>query len=376
MELDGKNLWPTYDALLAPYAQKNAMSRGRVHAEFVDPDRLSFQRDRDRIIHTTAFRRLRGKMQVVSPSHSDHFRNRLSHTIEVAQFARDLARQLRLNEDLAEAIALAHDLGHPPFGHAGEKALDEKMRAHGHHFEHNEQSLRIVTFYERRYADFPGLNLSREVLEGLQKHDHDLERSDGETVFSPHLEAQLVDIADEITYLAADIEDGLRGHFFRIEELQTVPIAGAALQEVMAQKFPDNIEASKLFRSTFIRRLIRNLLTQLIADTQQNIAENEIQLLSDVQQTRKILVMFSPAFHQEFLELKQFLIQHYYGSEAVMNYTNQGQAKIYQAFDHLLAHPELLPEEFLPEEDVHQRVCDYIAGMTDRFLEEFIESIS
>ena len=353
--LDGENFWGIYDGLLAPYAQKNSLSRGRAHQEYTDPNRLPFQRDRDRIIHTTSFRRLRGKMQVVSPSHSDHFRNRLSHTIEVAQFARDLARQLKLNEDLAEAIALGHDLGHPPFGHAGETALDLKMRELGHHFEHNAQSLRIVTHFERRYSDFPGLNLTYEVLEGLQKHH-----------LNPHLEAQLVDIADEITYLSADIEDGLRGGFIDFKGLKAVPICAQALSEI-------ETKTGKIHRSTFVRRLVRNLLAQLIVDTEENIRSEEIKTLQDVQNTQKTLVMFNAAFYKEFLALKKFLMDHYYGAPVVRAYTQAGQEKIFRGFDQLMANPSLIPVEFMPEEDLALRVCDYIAGMTDRFLENFLD---
>ena len=277
-----------------------------------------------------------------------------------------MARQLRLNEDLAEAIALSHDLGHPPFGHAGESALDQKMREQDQRFEHNAQSLRIVTHFERRYPDFPGLNLSHEVLEGLQKHDHDLIRPEGETVYSPHLEAQLVDIADEITYLSADIEDGLRGGFIDFQGLKTLPICAQALSEI-------ETDTGKIHRSTFIRRLVRNLLAQLITDTEQNIKQENIETLDDVQKTRKNLVMFNPKFYAEFLALKKFLMTYYYGAPAVKQYTKAGQEKIFKAFDQLMNNPALLPAEFMPEEDLARRVCDYIAGMTDRFLEDFLD---
>ncbi|MCL4160112.1 UNVERIFIED_CONTAM: hypothetical protein GTU68_053005, partial [Idotea baltica] len=220
--LDGKHLWENYDQLLAPYAQKNALSRGRLFDEKPDPDRLPFQRDRDRIVHTKAFRRLQGKTQVVRPRKGDHYRNRLSHTIEVAQMARDVARTLKLNEDLAECLGLAHDLGHPPFGHGGETVLHQKMMTFGSAFEHNSQSIRIVKFFEQRYPDFNGLNLTHEVLEGLRKHDRVFENEKGQRIYTPHLESQLVDIADSIAYLSADLEDSLRGDFVHLEDLQGV----------------------------------------------------------------------------------------------------------------------------------------------------------
>lgn len=361
--LDGEKLWAQYDKLLAPYAQKNKRSRGRVLPENPDPFRLPFQRDRDRIIHSTSFRRLKGKMQVLPPSFGDHFRNRLSHSIEVAQIARDLARCLQLNEDLAEAIALAHDLGHPPFGHAGEMALDKKMQTFGENFDHNKQSLRVVTFFERRYEDFPGMNLNLEVLEGLQKHETFFDRPSGEMIFSPHLESQLVDISDEIAYLSADLEDGLRGGFFKISDLEKIAIPAKALSSLS--------EEEKLSRSAIVRRIIRNLLAQIIKDTEVNLKKEKIKTLEDVQNSQIRIVRFNAKFYGQLKALKDFLFQNFYLTPAIKALTEKGERIISESFDFLLDHPEEIPSEFLPEEALYRRICDYIAGMTDQFLLDF-----
>ena len=362
--LDGSNLWKHFDQYLAPYAQKNGLSRGRQYPENPDPDRLPFQRDRDRIIHTTAFRRLKGKMQVVSPQAGDHFRNRLSHTIEVVQIARDLARELCLNEDLAEAIALAHDLGHPPFGHAGEQALDREMKHFKKHFDHNEQSLRVITYFERRYSDFPGLNLSLEVIEGIQKHETFFDRAGGESIFSPHLEAQLVDIADEIAYLSADLEDGLRGGFFTIKDLQEVEICA----EVIGNLSTD----LQQHRSTIIRAVVSQLFHQIVEDTKSNLKYYQIKTLQDVQKSKSRIVVFSDVFWEQFSALKKFLFDRYYQAPAILKVTHEGETIIQQLFNLLYCHPEKMPAAFLPEDDLEVRVCDYIAGMTDGFARAFI----
>jgi len=300
---------------------------------------------------------------VVSPTAGDHFRNRLSHTLEVSQVARDLARHLKLNEDLAEAVALAHDLGHPPFGHAGEKALDRKMREHGFHFDHNVQSLRVVEVYERRYDDFAGLNLTLEVLEGIQKHERTFDRGQRGKIFFPHLESQLVDISDEIAYLAADLEDGMRAGFFGLDDLRQFPICAEALAEIEGK--------GKILRATFIRKMIHKLLYRLVNDTQENLEFLNIQTLAQVQKMPRSIVAFSPEFYADFLDLKQFLMQHFYRQPSVKAMTEHGEHLIENVFDYLLQHPDKIPAEFMPEENLHQRICDYIAGMTDRFLENF-----
>ncbi len=369
MTLDGHHLIDIFDAKIAPYAQYNANSRGRIHKESVDPERLGFQRDRDRIIFSPAFRRLQGKTQVVSPQFGDHFRNRLTHTIEVAQIARDLARQLKLNEDLAEAIALAHDLGHPPFGHSGERALDEKMQERGLHFDHNIQSLRVVTVFEKRYPHFPGLNLTHEVLEGIQKHETFFDRPHG-PIYTPHLESQLVDISDEIAYLSADLEDGLRGKFFTREELlqQTIP-------KLAHNSLPP---AEHTNRSSLIRRIIRHLLEHIVRDTQNHIHQQNIRTLEDVQQSKIKIVSFEADFFRHFRDLKQFLFKRYYGAPKVQKLNDQGKAIIYQIFDDLLQNPDQIPSKAydnFPDESLESKICDYIAGMTDQFAHEFVHHL-
>ncbi|MCF7917858.1 dNTP triphosphohydrolase [Candidatus Gracilibacteria bacterium] len=361
--LDGAFLATQFDSQLAPYAQHNTNSRGRRYSEIPDPSRIPFQRDRDRIIHTKAFRRLKGKMQVVSPLKGDHFRNRLSHTLEVSQIARDLARSLQLNEDLAEAIALAHDLGHPPFGHSGEGALNKKMKEHKSHFEHNEQSLRVVEVFESRYQEFPGLNLTFEVLEGIQKHETFFDRGDGKKILWPHLEGQLVDIADEIAYLSADLEDGLRGGFFKIPDLSTVEIPSEAIATLDTSEKKD--------RSAIIRRIIRHLLSQIISDTKENLKKHNIHTLSEVQQCPEKIVAFAPAFFEKFKSFKQFLWDKYYLSSEIRENADRGKKIISEIFDFLFTHQDEIPSDFMKGESIERRICDYIAGMTDEFAERF-----
>lgn len=366
--IDGKNLWEKADYFLANYAQKNATSKARKHAELVDDNRLPFQRDRDRIIHTTSFRRLKGKMQVVTPSYGDHFRNRLSHSIEVAQIARDLARQLQLNEDLVEAVALAHDLGHPPFGHTGEQALNKEMKVFGERFDHNKQSLRVVEYFERRYQEFSGLNLSPEVLEGIQKHENYFDRPSGKTIYSPHLEAQLVDISDEIAYLSADLEDGLRGKFFTINDLKKVAIPAQAIKSL-----PNN---EKSDRSAIVRRVIRHLLIQITTDTQKNIIKYKIKTIKDVQIQKESIVYLNADFFKQFKALKSFLFENYYLAPSVKKMNDEGRKIIHEVFQFCYNNPDKIPASFLPEEELSRRVCDYIAGMTDDFLVQFHKKIS
>ncbi len=379
-KLDGYEIFNFLDKNLADYAQKNATSRGRKFREIPDPQRGPFQRDRDRILHSTAFRRLAGKMQVVSPDHGDHFRNRLTHTLEVAQISRDLARQLHLNEDLAEAIALAHDLGHPPFGHAGETALDEKMREFSRNkntekgvplrgFEHNEQSLRIVEVFEKRYSSFRGLNLTYEVLEGMQKHSTFFDRPNSEFIFSPHLESQIVDIADEIAYLSADIEDGLRGDFFTIDDLDSLKICREARTSL------ENSE--KNFRSALIRRIMRNLILELVRNSRENIVKFKIKKLEHVQKCSSKIIAFSDDFFAEFLAVKDFLMENYYSAPLIQQSTTEGQEIIKKIFDFLIKNPAKLPDYLQKNKDTLEiKICDYIAGMTDHFARDFLQKNS
>ncbi len=363
--LDGKNISSVLDQNLASFAQKNAISRGRKFSEKSDPNRGPFQRDRDRIIHARSFRRLRDKMQVLPPSTGDHFRNRLSHTLEVAQVARDLARQLHLNEDLAEAVALAHDLGHPPFGHMGEKALNEQMEKFGKTFEHNAQSLRVVEFFESRYSNFFGLNLSRETLEGLQKHETFFDRPKSK-IFTPHLEAQAVDIADEIAYLSADIDDGLRGGFFTLTDLLELEIATQAILELPFAERTNN--------SAVVRRMIKILLQEIISNTQKNLQELEIKDLSDVQKCKHKIVVFSPKFFIKLKKLRNFLFKNFYSTKIVQSQTDKGTKIINSIFKFLLKNPSKIPQQNFQEPCLELRICDFIAGMTDGFAQNFVNT--
>ncbi len=349
IKLDGERVNTRLDLLLCIYAQKNASSLGRKYIEAVDPDRGPFQRDRDRILHATAFRRLAGKMQVVSPAHGDHFRNRLTHTLEVSQISRDLARQLELNEDLAEAIALAHDLGHPPFGHAGEKALDKELRRYGKRFEHNEQSLRIVDVFEQRYESFSGLNLTREVREGMDKHKTFFDRPD-EEFQAGSLESQLVNVADEIAYLAADLEDGVRGGFFQLSDLQEVPLVA----RVLSERGDD--------RSAVVRGVLRDVISGFVTNSRALLSAGEIG--------------FTDKQRAEFLQLKNFLFENYYSSPAVKSQTDHGTEVIARLFLSLETHPELLPAYLREGDDsIEIKIADFIAGMTDKYAEEFLGKV-
>ena len=347
--LDGSRVNDQLDSLLCPYAQKNAESRGRLHSEVADPDRSPFQRDRDRILHASSFRRLAGKMQVVSRSRGDHFRTRLTHTLEVAQISRDLARQLNLNEDLAEAIALAHDLGHPPFGHAGEKALDKELQRFGKRFEHNEQSLRVVDNFERRYEDFNGLNLTWEVREGLDKHKTFFDRSD-QVVESGSLESQVVNVSDEIAYLAADLEDGLRGSFFTMDDLREVPLVSRVIYE------------RGEYRSAVVRGVLRSLICGLVDFSVVKMSSGQREAIG-----------FPAEMRVEFVMLKEFLYKNYYSAPSVRAHTDMGKEIISKLFAKLEERPGLLPEYLQQEgETLEVRIADFIAGMTDGYAEEFL----
>jgi dGTPase len=346
------------NTLLAPYAVPHQGTLGRVHAEKEDETRFPFQRDRDRIIHTQAFRRLKGKTQVFVAGAHDHVRTRLTHTMEVAQISRDIARTLMLNEDLAESIALAHDLGHPPFGHAGEEALNAWMREHRGYFEHNEQSLRIVTMLEEHSSLFPGLNLSREVLEGLRKHStpHDHPHADGHA-HGKMLEAVLVDLADEIAYTAHDCDDGLRSRLFSKKELLSIPLAREAAKR--AEK-----------RGTSVRGAIIHLLvTDLYAETAAQIEDRKIATPQDVLQAEDSPVSFSPAMHAALGELRAFLWQHLYlhpDVEACNSYGKKVVLALTSAYENDPP-PKIPLLQLKTHGALPQAICDYVSGMTDEY---------
>lgn len=360
---------------LAVYASRSETSRGRRHAEPAPTNRSEFQRDRDRIIHAGAFRRLEYKTQVFINHEGDLFRTRLTHSLEVAQIARVLARSLRLNEDLTEAIALAHDLGHTPFGHAGQDELNACMREFAPEvggFEHNLQSLRVIDELEERYAAFNGLNLCFETREGVLKHcslTHARLLGDVGQRFidrtQPSLEAQLANLADEIAYNNHDIDDGLRSGLLTIEQLQTVPIF-ARHYAAMMQQWPA-LNERRVVAET-IRSMINTLITDVTQTTQTKLAAA---VPADADAARRCgpLVAFSPALRAEADALKKFLFENLYRHYKVMRMTNKARRIVRELFDAFVHEPGLLPPDYRHENEAAQAraIADYIAGMTDRY---------
>jgi dGTPase len=351
-------------------------SRGRIYPEPSHPYRNEFQRDRDRVIHSRAFRRLENKTQVFPAGISDHFRNRLTHTIEVSQIARTVAAALGLNEDLTEALALAHDIGHPPFAHAGEEELDRQMRRFGDRFDHNLHALRIVESFEHRYVRFPGLNLTFEVREGIVKHSHDFEPGENPALdeylpgLRPPLEAQLIDLADEIAYNTADLDDGFSAGLFTSEAVwQWVPEFGRRLEEVESQ-FP-GASAREQFQEV-LRGLVDWLVSGLVQGTLEAAEAASTASVDGVRAYPRRLVCFTPPTQSTNRALKQFLHHSAYYSEPMVEARRRTAAQIGELFEFWVAHPEKLPEHYvklLPESPVHRVVCDYIAGMTDGYFE-------
>lgn len=359
------------DHLLAPYAANPEQSLGRVYDEAPSSTRNGFQRDRDRIIHSTAFRRLEYKTQVFVNHEGDLFRTRLTHSLEVAQLARGIARTLHLHEDLTEAIALAHDLGHTPFGHAGQDALNACMCDYGG-FEHNLQSLRVVEQLEMRYADFDGLNLTFEVREGILKHcsiKNAKQLGDVGQRFldktSPSLEAQLTNYADEIAYNNHDIDDGLRSGLISIEQLSKVELFAQNLSQVKSL-YP-KLEQKRLIHET-VRRMINTLVVDLCTQSAQNIAKHQPKNIADIRQLPP-LISFSNDISAQNLKLKQFLRKNLYHHYKVNRMSAKAVRIIRELFAAFFENTGLMPEEFqaYAETDKARAVADYIAGMTDRF---------
>jgi dGTPase len=350
--------------------------RGRRYPEPSHPYRNDFQRDCDRLLHARAFRRLENKTQVFTPGLSDHFRNRLTHTIEVAQVARTVAGALELDKDLTEALALGHDIGHPPFAHAGEEELNLQMVRFGDHFDHNRHALRIVEHFEQRYAMFPGLNLTFEVREGLVKHSRDLEPG-GDPLFEeylpelrPPIEAQIIDLADEIAYNTADLDDAHGAGIIAIDEVRAEHSQFAHLYEAMETRFP-GAPAHVRFHET-LRQLFDSLVTGLIEGTRQTALQTRLTDHEDVRGYARRVAGFSPATHSANRSLKQFLHGHVYSSEALMAARKRSTSMIAELFQLYLDHPDRLPEphrQKINDEPIHRVVCDYIAGMTDPFFE-------
>ena len=360
------------DELLAPYAMHTRASRGRRHAEPAHAFRTPFQRDRDRVVHSTAFRRLMYKTQVLVTQTNDHHRTRLTHTLEVSQISRTIARQLGLNEDLTEAIALTHDLGHPPFGHAGEAALAECMRGHGG-FEHNAHGLRIVDRLEYRYADFPGLNLTWEVLESLAMHSKQRDRpeiAEHLGVGQPLLEAQVVDAADSLAYDTHDVDDALGVGLLTAAELQSVEFWTRAEEEVRRRHQRLGPEQ---YQPTMIRYLIEWQVTDLLETSRQRLRDHQIRSVADVRRCPVPIIAPGPLVQRLKGELEAFLRQRVYRHHRVLRMAQKGRRFLRQLFDLLTGQPLLLPERYarrIPAESPERVVCDYLAGMTDRFAQD------
>jgi len=354
---------------LAPYAQRSAESRGRDHPEDEHPYRSAFQRDRDRILHTTAFRRLEYKTQVFVNHEGDHYRTRLTHTLEVAQIARTMARAMRLNEDLVEAIAMAHDLGHTPFGHAGEAALHLLMADKGG-FNHNTHGLRIVEKLERRYPGFAGLNLTWEVREGIIKHATDYDTPEADR-FEPErratLEGQIINVADEVAYNAHDLDDGLRSGLIQARQLRGLALWDAALR-TLDLGTPDRI--GSLDRSRIVRHLIDLEVTDVIRATEARLREARPASVDEVRGQPMDMVRFSEALNDKNRELKSFLMDNLYCHWRVTRMAQKAQRMVTSLFRAYLDTPELLPswvQEMIDGDGLERVVCDYVAGMTDRF---------
>ncbi len=363
------------DRSLASYAMRNQRTRGRVHAEPEHPFRLPFQRDRDRVIHCSAFRRLEYKTQVFVNHEGDYYRTRLTHTMEAAQITRTIARALRLNEDLAEAIALAHDLGHTPFGHAGEKILNRLMEQHGG-FEHNGQSMRIVDVLEERYPDFPGLNLSWEVREGIVKHSTRYDRpqvTEFDADKAPTLEAQIVDFADEIAYNAHDIDDGLKSQMITVADLE-----GAAIFREHYRRVRDTTPGAdaRIVRYQTTRRIIDAFVTDLIESTERRIRAEGVKQIEDVWAVKPKLVEFSAETAERAGELKSLLFERLYNHYRVKRMAVKADRIMTDLFQTYMAEPRQMPphvhRKIVEGEAAARVVADYIAGMTDRFaLDEY-----
>lgn len=365
---DRKILEQNEASVVASYAVKSENSAGRHHEEQVGDGRLCFQRDKDRILHCKAFRRLDEKTQVFMAGSGDHYRTRLTHTLEVAQISRDLARRLGLNEDLCEAIALAHDLGHPPFGHGGEAALNEVMQGFDMNFEHNEQSRRIVEKLEKLYPNFDGLNLTIETLDGLIKHQTAWDQAGKSFEVSAHLEAQIVNIADEIAYTNHDMDDGLRSGLISVDNLKKFKIWQLGEKSVFEQY------GSDLSDDVYISRVISAIISLMIEDlcerTSKNIELFKIQSVDDVRNHKGTIAHFNVEMKQMIMDLRQFLYDNFYMNPKINVFVMKGEMMIKKVFQFYINNPGKVPrKEFSREDDKLEVVVkDYVAGMTDGFL--------
>jgi len=356
--------------ILAPYAMASKHSKGRAYPEDEHPYRTAYQRDRDRVIHTTAFRRLEYKTQVFIITEGDYYRTRLTHSVEVAQIGRTIARALRANEDLTEAICLAHDLGHGPFGHSGEEALNKLMADHGG-FDHNHQGLRIIEELEQRFPEFNGLNLTWEVREGMLKHESEYDKGSA-FAYDPHLrgtlEAQIVNLADEIAYTTADLDDGLRSGMITPNQLSQ---DAELWRLVTAELGIDGQTAiSDMDRHRIVRRLVGKEVISVIEATYQALAEHNIQSVDDIRHKSHNLGGHQPEFIEMHRELKRFLYKNLYSHWRVMRMANKANRLIVELFNAFVETPSILPQQTqakLNGDSLYRVVCDYVAGMTDRF---------
>jgi dGTPase len=378
-----KNIIDPYEVLLAPYACRPSQSACRLIAEDPSPTRNPFQRDRDRIIHSSAFRRLKYKTQVFVVHEGDHFRTRLTHTLEVAQIARSLARALHVQEDLAEAVALAHDLGHPPFAHCGEEALQECLKEWGG-FDHNDQSLRVVTKLEKHYADFDGLNLSWEVLEGLVKHNGPIKNVKAPTISEINskfnlkletwasIEAQIGNLSDDIAYNNHDIDDGLRAGFFKIQDMFDLPLVGPIAREVH-KKYPTLDRTRRANEIT--RRLLGVMVQDVLDETRRRLAKLAPTSPDDIRHAPLAMVAFSKEIHRDVLVIKKFLFKNLYYHPKVMRIRRKMSRVVQELFVTFCNEPNTLPtewQEMIAKGDKTEAakiraVLDYVAGMTDRY---------
>lgn len=360
------------DQTLAPYGMRSRDTKGREYPDNEPEYRTAFQRDRDRIIHTTAFRRLEYKTQVFNNFEGDYFRTRLTHTLEVAQVGRTIARALGANEDLIEAICLAHDLGHAAFGHSGEATLNELLKDHGG-YDHNKQSFRIVTKLERRFPNWPGLNLTWEVREGIVKHETEYDVSDA-TDFNPelrgNLEAQIANVADELAYTTHDLDDGLRSGMIHHEMFSNLALWKLVIESV---GWDGKGEMSELMRHQIVRRLVGILISDVLEATNARIEAAGAQSVLDLQQLDHNVIGYSTTMLPMNKELKSFLFKNLYNHPRVRGMAEHARNALITIYRAYVAKPEMLPPDFqaaIPSRGLERAVCDYIAGMTDRFAEQ------
>ena len=360
---------------MSGYTVTEKTSKGRMFPEKPHPYRSDFERDRDRIIHCSAFRRLEGKAQVFTPGLDDYYRTRLTHSIEVAQIGRTIAKELGLNESLTEAICLAHDLGHSPFGHAGEKVLDELMAGSGG-FEHNSQSLRIVDLLEHPYPDFMGLNLMYETRLGLARHESPYDKTQNETFSEKHcsLEGQIAGIADRIAYNCHDLEDGMRARLIDAGQLKSVKIFAEAQNRINVEAIGD----LTIRRTRTAKAIIDKLVGDCLEASKKTLAEATPTTLDEIYAADTNLITLPPESDAELAELEKFLLQNFYLHESLLETTEKVKDWLQRLFDRLCREPELMPgyfQHFIPQQGLQRAVCDYIAGMTDRFCLKMLEEM-